>query len=155
MEDKETGSNKGKQSKSDDKWTVDVALPASGSDISHYGRGFSFDSDEESERTILPARLIAVATVVTAHTRAAHASRPSMCFGNDSLINLDRLIYLYVGRLQVCCDDVSRESELVHLMTHFPLALWVLLLTRLIAKVLEWGASSPSYMRSSELSLGL
>lgn len=50
VEDKETGSTKDKQSKSDDKWTAGVALPASGSNLSNYGRGFSFDSDEESEK---------------------------------------------------------------------------------------------------------
>ena len=49
LEDKETDSTKDMQSRSDDKWTVGVTLPASGSDMNHYGRGFSFDSDEESE----------------------------------------------------------------------------------------------------------
>ena len=38
-----------------------------------------------------------------------------MCFENDSLINLDRLIYLHMS------NDMSRESELVHFITHFSL----------------------------------
>lgn len=53
MEDgpsKKTRSTEDNQSKSDDKLTGGVALPASGSNTSYDGRGFSFDSDEESEK---------------------------------------------------------------------------------------------------------
>ena len=46
----EDGPSEGKQPKSDDHATGSEAFPAAGSDINDDGRGFGFESDEESEK---------------------------------------------------------------------------------------------------------